>query len=372
MRELGSAGNLPSELCSVLGDVNRGWFLPDRIWVQRDEDGPYVPVNGETHLDRWQEAVYSNRVIVTQFDDGATAWPEVGIRPSCSASMPSAVIGMLAELDVWLGNAVLEIGTGTGYNAALLATLVGPQGHVTTIEVDRDLAGDARTRLLRSGFGTNVQVWAADAERALLKFDRVFDRVLATAAVQVGRLPYTWVAHTATGGRLVVPMRADLASGPLVVFEVRDGGVAIGRPTSRMRVGFMELREQRVADSDTEGLLWDDPDAEVSYTDIPPWPVLGNESCRWAVAVAVPSCRYDLWTKTEDRPTGVAWLRDPLSRSWATVAQAEDRYIVRQFGPRRLWDEVEVAYRYWLRRGEPPLEAWEFAITAERQSVYLP
>lgn len=90
---------------------------------------------------RWLSAVYSDRVIVTQFDDGNTAWPEVGYRPTSSCSMPSAVLGMLDALDVCEGMRVLEIGTGTGYNAALLAQRLSDE-HVTTMEVDPVVAWD--------------------------------------------------------------------------------------------------------------------------------------------------------------------------------------------------------------------------------------
>jgi protein-L-isoaspartate(D-aspartate) O-methyltransferase len=46
---------------------------------------------------------------------------------------------MLEQLDVQPGHRVLEIGAGTGYNAALLAHLAGPDGHVTTIDIDEDV-----------------------------------------------------------------------------------------------------------------------------------------------------------------------------------------------------------------------------------------
>jgi len=47
---------------------------------------------------------------------------------------------MLQQLALQPGQRVLEIGAGTGYNAALLGQLVGPAGHVTTIDIDEDLA----------------------------------------------------------------------------------------------------------------------------------------------------------------------------------------------------------------------------------------
>lgn len=81
--------------------------------------------------------------------------------------------------------------------------------------------------------------------------------------------------------------------------------------------------------------------------------------------------RYDVWKASEYRP-GVAWLVDPLSGSWASVVPEGERFRVRQVGPRRLWDAAEAAYRWWVERGEPPLSAWEWTITPDRQSVTLP
>ncbi|MEV6912517.1 methyltransferase domain-containing protein [Amycolatopsis sp. NPDC051071] len=196
IEELDSAGKFPAECLALLHTVPRELFIPARMWVQEVGDGPYEPVDRADDSQRWMRAVYSNRVIVTQFDDGATVWPDVGDRPTCSASMPSAVLGMLAELDVRQGHSVLEIGTGTGWNAALLATLVGAQGNVDTVEIDTVMAADARTRLDEAGFG-NVHAHVADGAADTVSGE--FDRVIATAGVHIGQLPRSWVAHTRPG-----------------------------------------------------------------------------------------------------------------------------------------------------------------------------
>lgn len=366
--QLDSAGDLPAEFRSALQAVPREWFIPPRMWVQETEEGPYEPVDRAAETLRWMRAVYSDRVIVTQFDDGATVWPDVGDRPTCSASMPSAIVGMLAKLDVQPGHSVLEIGTGTGWNAALLSKIVGPRGTVDTIEIDPAMADDARKRFdSAAGFG-NVRTHVADGAAAA---SGEFDRVIATAGVHIGQLPYSWVAHTRPGGIMLVPMRADLASGPLVRFVVGDDGTAHGRAVD-MRVGFMEMRSQRVPSSPIGEQHWDDPAAELTHTDLAPWvPLLADEH-RWPIAVAVPSCRCNVWERTDARPHGVAWLRDPLSGSWASIVpDGHQRYAVRQHGPRRLWDEAETAYRWWQQRGEPPLSAWRWTITPERQSITL-
>ena len=95
----------------------REWFIPERTWRTRPRGGEQaqcVALDRATDPDRWLSAVRSDRVIVTQFDDGASTWPRVGRRPSCSCSMPSLVAGMLEALDVRDGCNVLEVGTGTG------------------------------------------------------------------------------------------------------------------------------------------------------------------------------------------------------------------------------------------------------------------
>jgi hypothetical protein len=94
---------------------------------------------------------------------------------------------------------------------------------------------------------------------------------------------------------------------------------------------------------------------------------------QWAIAVAVPQCRFDVWKRTPERGHGVAWLVDTCSGSWASVVPSaiDGQFDVRQHGPRRLWDEAEAAYRWWQQAGEPPLEAWELVVGPDEQSIRL-
>ena len=68
-----------------------------------------------------------------------------------SSSQPSMMAIMLEQLDLQPGQRVLEIGTGTGYNAALMAQMVGATGHVVTIDLDADLVDHARAHLAAAG-----------------------------------------------------------------------------------------------------------------------------------------------------------------------------------------------------------------------------
>src|SRR5919201_549787 len=81
-----------------------------------------------------------------------------------SASAPEVVALMLEQLDPRPGDRVLEIGAGTGYNAALLAHLVGPAGAVVSVDIDEDLVLDARQHLREAGYGQVVVAVADGAQ----------------------------------------------------------------------------------------------------------------------------------------------------------------------------------------------------------------
>lgn len=207
IQELDAAGALPAEWGRVFRAVPRAGFVPDQMWV--DEGAGYQPV------------------------DRAVVWPDVGHRPTCSASQPSTVLGMLNVLDVQPGHRVLEIGSGTGYTAALLAEYLGDE-RVTTIEVDPVLAGQAQARLTQAGYQPTVICGDGAAGH---QSTAPFDRVLATATVRLGELPYPWVAQTAPGGRIVVPVRTEITSGPVVTFTVHADGTGPPPPTGHTCCG---------------------------------------------------------------------------------------------------------------------------------------
>lgn len=365
-----SADALPAEHRPAFLAAAREWFAPARFWYKEDDDTKDVAVDRADDPDRWMSIVYSNCALVTQFDDGETVWPDIGYRPTSSASMPSVVAGMLRALDVHSGHSVLEIGTGTGWNAALLAEIVGSEGHLSTVEIDPGVAAQARRNLNVAGYPA-VETVVADAS-ITIGDGRRFDRIIATAGVHVGQLPYAWVDAVKPGGVIVAPMRADMASGPLVAFVVNEDGTATGHAVPWLQVGFMDMRTHRVPAADLGALRWDDPAADLTDTELAPWVPLLADDHRWPIAVALSGCRYDVWERTDDRPHGVAWLCHVLSGSWASVVpDGDDRYAVRQYGPRRLWDEAETAYRWWQQRDEPPLPAWRWTITPDRQSITL-
>ncbi|OZM72214.1 protein-L-isoaspartate(D-aspartate) O-methyltransferase [Amycolatopsis antarctica] len=353
---LDSAGDLPAGFGPLLERVPREKFIPDRIWVDP------VPIDRATDPERWHRAVYSDTSIVTQFDNGRTCWPEVGDRPTCSASMPSVVAGMLDALDVHPGHTVLEIGTGTGYNAALLSELVGPDGSVVTLDIDHGIAEQARARLTADPGFPNVRTLTSDATNGASGHDP-FDRTISTMAVPLGRIPLAWIAQSAIGGLVLTPVRADLTNGPLILFTA-DENTATGI-TLPMGVAFMESRTDRTP-RPPRTPRHDHGPVDETTSDVDSLPMLDDPSSRWALAVAMPSCRYDI--DYEGGKPVRAWLHDPLTGSHTTITKdGTDRCYIRQSGPRHLWDEAEIAYRWWDTTGRPHITDWQWTITPEGQ-----
>jgi protein-L-isoaspartate(D-aspartate) O-methyltransferase len=119
-----------------------------------------------------------------------------------SASAPDVMACMLEQLQPQAGQRVLEIGAGTGYNAALLAHLVGHSGSVVTVDIDADLVAAAREHLSASGFG-RVQVVQGDGALGYAA-GAPYDRIMLTASSR--DLAPAWLEQLAPGGRLLLPL----------------------------------------------------------------------------------------------------------------------------------------------------------------------
>jgi protein-L-isoaspartate(D-aspartate) O-methyltransferase len=140
-----------------------------------------------------------------------------------SVSAPKIIAFMLDQLRVEPGHRVLEIGSG-GYNAALLKELVGPDGKVTTLDIDQDIVDRARKALTAAGYD-DVNVGCGDGEFGAEDF-APFDRIIVT--VQTWDIPRAWMEQLAEVGRLVAPFRIMRGQTRSVAFE-RDGNHLVSR-----------------------------------------------------------------------------------------------------------------------------------------------
>lgn len=122
-----------------------------------------------------------------------------------SASQPTMMAIMLQQLQLKPGDNVLEIGTATGYNAAIMKQIVGPAGNVTTLELDKDLTQQAQHNLQRAGID-DVRVVHTDGARGYAP-RASYDHIVST--VGVWDIPASWLKQLKPGGKLVTPVWLD-------------------------------------------------------------------------------------------------------------------------------------------------------------------
>ncbi|MGH3869443.1 MAG: rRNA adenine N-6-methyltransferase family protein [Pseudonocardiaceae bacterium] len=357
VEELTDSGELTPAWRASFLTVPRHRFIPDTIWCPADRG--LSPLCRNADPQGWLDRVYDREAVVIQVDDGSPDG-DWGRHVTSSASDPGVVARMLAALDAAPGMSVLEIGTGSGYNAALLAAQLGGD-YVSTIEIDPQLAGRAWAALSAAGFD-RVRVMTGDG--ALGHPARApYDRIISTAAVT--EVPYAWVAQTRPGGLVLTPWANAYYPGGLLSLTVGDDGTATGGIVAD--VSFMWLRDQRPPPTYSASI--DTSLCISSRTRLHAHDVAGIPGAALAISLTVTDCT--LIHRPTDRHAGVLWFLDPHSESWATLSYSADTdtYDVRQAGPRQLWDEIETAHQWWIDAGKPDPHAWQFTVTACGQQI---
>ena len=175
------------------------------------------------------ERVYQNQAIITAKDQRGIA--------TSSSSQPSMMASMLEELDLRPGQRVLEVGAGTGYNAALLAKLVGARGRVVSVELDPATARGARRGL--ANVESRAKVVRGDGRDGWPR-GAPYDRIVVTASAAT--VPAAWHEQLADGGLLEVPLRLQRAGDAQAIVTLRRKGDAL-RSEALLHGGFMPLRD---------------------------------------------------------------------------------------------------------------------------------
>lgn len=353
---------LSAEWAAVIADFPRSTVLPELIWPLT-EDG-YLTVDREQDPRAWAHWADEDVPIVTQWDDGRHTGRDPGEMATSSASQPALVAHMLTDLDVCPGQRILDVGAGTGWTTGLLSRRACA-GHVVGVEVDPGIADAASARLRDAGMealvvtGDGDKGWPAGAP---------YDRVQATFAVR--EVPLAWVEQTRPGGLIVAPWGTRWTNTAAVV-PLRTTGDATALGWFTRPVEFMLDRGQRgtwpVYEEYLPGKDWPADTRESTTT------LQRNDlaDAAFFVGLRVPAAVHTSTVNDDGSTTLIVYgLTD---RSWATVFYGDGSkdVTVYQGGPRDLWREVEAAYRWWQKLGEPDLTRFGLTVTHYGQHVFM-
>ncbi|MGH3798092.1 MAG: methyltransferase domain-containing protein [Pseudonocardiaceae bacterium] len=358
----------------MVNSIRQVGALSDPQWIDTFQAIPrhvFLPhllehdkVTGEHDSDerrcRWLSHVYQDDSLVTATAHDAALRVDI---PTSSSTRPGLMARMLELLDVRDGMRVLEIGTGTGYNAGLLAHRLG-DSQVTSIDIDPTLVEHARRAL--HDLGLSPHLIAGDGAAGVP--DRApFDRIIATCAV--AQIPLAWITQLAPGGTLLVNVRGEIAGGTLCLLTKDTSGddEVIG-PFLDIAGHFMWTR----ADT-TRALPYDiHPTSERDQARTTTAPTTVTEIAqditdphfRFLTQLHIPGIR--ILTTSHDTPAIIR--AETTDGSWAT---AHPTGQISQGGTRRLWDSLFAAHGIWSDLGRP--EPTRFGIVANptTQFVYL-
>jgi protein-L-isoaspartate(D-aspartate) O-methyltransferase len=327
-------------------------LLVPQFLLDRARNGTYETVDSAdpARHGEWLERVYADEPLVTQ-----TAGPF----SVSSSSQPSLMAEMLEALAITGRERVLEIGTGTGYNAALLCEGLSSDDQVFSVDIDPELIAAARDRLSRAGYRPAVAAldgeggWPARAP---------YQRIIATCSMP--RVPAGWIAQIAEGGLILVNLYRQLGGGALALLRV-EHGQASGRflpfsggfmPTRTLRrVSGPELLEEHRAGDEAAGC-----DGAARATAISA-EVLRDDAFGMVAALRVDAGQVGLLPEGEPEQH---WLLSG-DGSWAYQTAGEDGGLVAvQAGPAALWDQVEAAHEEWTALGRPGRGEYGLTVTA--------
>lgn len=336
----------------VMARVPRERFVPDRVW--RQEQGrvgnDFVPVDRAEEPERWTAMVAADEPVVTQVNNGRPDADGTGREVTSSSSDRRVVLEMLRLLDARPGETVLEIGTGTGWNAALLTE---GGARVVSLEVDKQLAETALTTLVQAGYervtvigGDGLLGWEEEAP---------YDRLIAT--VGVSTVPATWVRQTGIGGRLVVPLTNRWRPCTIELERTRNGATGrIAADSAFMAVRAQhQRRDSAYTATETNGRC-----------ELHPHALAGDPNAATAIGQRVSGIS---WSWKMSNGCVLLSLHGDDGQSWAWL---DDEGDTAQAGPRQLLDEVVAAYDWWVRQGKPAREDWLITVDLTgRQRIEL-
>lgn len=147
-----------------------------------------------------------------------TPLPIVG---TSTISAPHMYAIMLEAVKLKPGEKVLEVGSGSGYGAALMKEIVGENGKVITVEIDREVAEFAKNNLKKAGY-KDVKVVCGDGSKGYKK-EAPYDAIIVTAAAP--EIPKALIEQLKIGGRLISPVGGISGGQDLILIKKTEEGI---------------------------------------------------------------------------------------------------------------------------------------------------
>ncbi|GAB2492801.1 ATP-grasp peptide maturase system methyltransferase [Nocardiopsis aegyptia] len=343
--------------------VDRGTFVPAFALYEHTSRGTrYRLVRGDIPEQReeWASHVYADETLIIE----VKGKPVREALPDCtgkgrwtsSSTMPGLMAQMLNELDLKGTPRVLEIGVGSGYNAAILSEFLGSD-RVTSIDISPRLVSDAAERLAGSGYHPVVAEY--DGHKGY-PGRAPYDRIISTTAFT--HVPPAWLEQVAPGGLILVNI-AGGTGGAVLKLQVGDDGTAEGRFLPEW-AGFMPARSH-----DPRPRTSVDDEVTSGETSLDPARV---RDLAFAFVAQRATVDADTVLRTADDGTDFLSM-EGRDGAWAEVdiePAPDGRFQVTQGGPRRLWTMVEDTHRWRVEHGEPEWSEFGATVTAEEQFVW--
>lgn len=345
------AGNLTTPAWRAAFEaVPRHLFAP-RFRLPLNMGGETIDGFDPSQQEKWLRAVYHDEALLTDFDEDGV--------PITSCSAPSVVAIMLELSQATDGQSVLEIGTGTGWTAGLLATRLGSDA-VTSVDINPTCVAEARERLNPLGL---TPILAAGDGYLGYEPRAPYDRIIATASLR--QVPPSWLDQVRPGGKILTDIRGSFA-GNLALLTVNADQSADGQFLAEA-CSFMPLRSEQhpwVMDRSAHAVS---ASGDSRMTSLDP-SALRTRAFGFFAQVTMPGTRAE-HIRVKDGPTYFC-LTNPNSEAWARVQiDAAAERTVTQGGSHRLWDELEAAHGLWLRLYQPSPEHFTISISPDGEQV---
>jgi len=329
--------------------VPRHVFVP-RFYIQQS-GGTWAETCADT--DEWLDTVYGDVPLVT-----ALAETENGQRVTVSSSTkPGLMVRMLETLAVQDGHRVLEIGTGTGYNAGLLAHRLGDE-RVFSVDIGTKLVDAAHDRLAELGYAPTL---AAVHGAGGLPDHAPFDRIIATCSVPA--VPWAWADQVREGGLVLVDVKRGTHAGNLVLLR-RHADRLEGRFLPKW-AGFMTIRDTDDAPTVRHATVQPE-DGERSSTRLDPQPWTAVVPWFLAQSRLPRQLVFGYRGLGENGPKWATFAGD--DGSWCAVRTKADehgRREVRQAGPVDIWDQLERVHETWEALDRPGWDRLGLTVTPD-------